>query len=123
LTGKLVAIKVMDDVLSHDLVARRTISEIQILTQLSLMPNNHHTSKIHDIVLYQEGEDYNVLLVMDFEKSDLKNVLTTTADIEFTEDHVMILLYNTLCSLSYLHSAGVMHRDLKPANILMDDLC
>lgn len=87
------------------------------------MPNNHHTSKIHDIVLYQEGEDYNVLLVMDFEKSDLKNVLTTTADIEFTEDHVMILLYNTLCSLSYLHSAGVMHRDLKPANILMDDLC
>ena len=41
----------------------------------------------------------------------------------FTSDHVIVLFYNLLCSLSYLHSAGIMHRDLKPANILLDSKC
>jgi serine/threonine protein kinase len=32
-------------------------------------------------------------------------------------------MYNCLCGLSYMHSAGIIHRDLKPANILINEDC
>lgn len=39
------------------------------------------------------------------------------------EEHIVIIIYNVLCALYYLHSANVVHRDLKPANILINDCC
>lgn len=44
-------------------------------------------------------------------------------DFELSEDHVKILMYNMLCGMNFLHTAGIMHRDLKPANILVDENC
>ena len=41
----------------------------------------------------------------------------------FKEDHLIALIYNLLCSLNFIHSAGIMHRDLKPANILVNEKC
>jgi len=42
---------------------------------------------------------------------------------EISEDHVVTILYNLLCALNYMHSAGIVHRDLKPANLLIDSNC
>lgn len=39
------------------------------------------------------------------------------------EDHVKVILYNSLCALNYLHSANIVHRDLKPGNLLMNSNC
>jgi len=50
-------------------------------------------------------------------------VFNSTKGIEFNEDHVLTILYNTLCAINFLHSANIMHRDIKPANILVDVDC
>ena len=42
---------------------------------------------------------------------------------DLTEDHILHIIYNTVCALKFLHSANVLHRDLKPANILIDTDC
>ena len=40
-----------------------------------------------------------------------------------SETHIITLLFNTLCGLKYVHSAGIYHRDLKPANCLVNRDC
>ncbi len=32
-------------------------------------------------------------------------------------------MYQLLCGLKYIHSAGVLHRDIKPSNCLVDSSC
>ena len=32
-------------------------------------------------------------------------------------------VYNSLCALAFIHSAGIMHRDIKSANILISPSC
>ena len=63
-----------------------------------------------------------IFLVMDFTNNDMKNVLLTVPNgTKLDEDHVVVILYNLLCCINFLHTANIMHRDLKPANILLDN--
>lgn len=40
-----------------------------------------------------------------------------------SDEHIKFFVYQTLCALKYLHSAGVLHRDLKPSNLLLNSDC
>jgi serine/threonine protein kinase len=62
-----------------------------------------------------------LFLVVEYHKSDLKK--TMAAGTYITEDHIVIMMYNALCSINFMHSANIMHRDIKPANLLIDDTC
>jgi mitogen-activated protein kinase 1/3 len=53
----------------------------------------------------------------------LKKLFTVDTPPNFSDMHVMVILYNLLCALNYIHTANLMHRDLKPANILINDEC
>lgn len=90
------------------------------------MKDNVFTSRIIDVI-YAKGEPEDnctfVFLVMLYQKSNLKKLLKQTDKIEFTENHIITIFYNLLCSLNYVHSAGLIHRDIKPANILIDENC
>ena len=58
---------------------------------------------------------------MDSMESDLDQLLKHKLD--FSEMHLVKLIYNALCSVSFLHEANIMHRDLKSANILISSDC
>lgn len=58
---------------------------------------------------------------MEYIDADLKKVLKST--ITLSDLHIQVILYNMMCCLKYLHSAGVLHRDIKPSNVLIDEDC
>jgi mitogen-activated protein kinase 1/3 len=102
---------------------RKLVSEIELLRNFSSMSNNMHTSALLDVITEPNLEGDWLFLVMEYFPSDLKKVLNRSSTIEFNEDHVLIITYNIICAINYIHSAGIMHRDIKPANILIDDNC
>ena len=65
----------------------------------------------------------HLFLVMELGQLDLKQMLDTVPKTEIDTCHIITILYNILCALSYLHSANLVHRDLKPSNLLIDSNC
>ena len=59
---------------------------------------------------------------MELQSGDLKSLMDTK-NLIFEEEHALIVLYNTLCAINFLHSAKVIHRDIKPSNILVNSNC
>ena len=53
--------------------------------------------------------------------SDLRKVYR--GQFFLTERHLKTIMFNLLCGIKYIHSAGVMHRDIKPANLLILQDC
>lgn len=54
---------------------------------------------------------------------NLHEILTNPNKFILDREQTIILVYNLLMSIKFLHSAGIMHRDLKPANILLTADC
>jgi len=84
------------------------------------MKNNTFTTKIYDILV---PDSNTIFLVLEYMETDLKKIFASVGELNFSENHMLIILYNLLCALNFMHSANVMHRDIKPANILIDANC
>ena len=56
-------------------------------------------------------------------EKDLKNLLDSTTNLTISDDCILVLIYNMLCSLKFIHKAGIVHRDIKPSNILTNSKC
>ncbi len=68
------------------------------------------------------GDFREIFLVMDLMDSDLQKVIANREE-KLDDAHIQWLVYQLLCALNYMHSAGIFHRDLKPANILVSADC
>lgn len=123
-----VAIKLVKNCFKDGYNARKLLSEIQIMRKLTEQKNNCFTTHIYDVIFPEIDESSEdpleyVFIVMDYEESDLKQLLNEYESLNFSEEHIKIIMYNIICSLNYLHSANIFHRDIKPANILIDYNC
>ena len=61
-----------------------------------------------------------VCIIMELGEADLKYVLQSVPETSISESNVIIILYNCLLALNFIHSANIIHRDLKPHNLLID---
>lgn len=58
---------------------------------------------------------------MEYIETDLDQLMKH--QIDFTEHHLLKVVYNCLLAISFVHQCNIMHRDIKPANILLDSKC
>lgn len=90
------------------------------------MKNNIFVTQILDVILASENQleckgMKGIFFVMEYISNDIKQMIKNVNAEQFEEMHIKIILYNLLCAMNYVHSAGIMHRDIKPANLLVDD--
>lgn len=77
---------------------------------------------LYDIIIPEDPASFNTLyLVMELCESDLASMFTQK--LYLSENKIVYIIYNLLCSLKYVHSSGLIHRDIKPANILINSDC
>lgn len=122
------AIKFIKCDFGSTLALRNIIREISILRQFGSSNRNFCVTKLYDVILAVKpdqpiSEAKGVFLVLKYKPNDLKQMITDIDPADLKEAHVKIIVYNMLCSLNFIHTAGIMHRDIKPANVLIDDQC
>ncbi|MBM3788225.1 MAG: serine/threonine protein kinase, partial [Acidobacteria bacterium] len=109
-TGRLDAMKVLTDDVSHDLEqVERFLHEIQVQARLE------HPNIAQVRTAFCEGR--TLIMVMeqvDGDALDLQIGRTLPAPIE-----TMRIIDQVLQALGYAHAKGVIHRDVKPGNILI----
>lgn len=115
-TNEIVAIKKIAHMFVDVEDTKRVLREIYILRHL----HSPFIVRLRDVFVTSSFKSDNTLyIVMDYMETDLNKVISSNQFFEI--DHVRYIIYQTLCGLLYMHSAGIIHRDIKPANILLNE--
>jgi serine/threonine-protein kinase len=112
LLGRLVAIKLLDPLLTSDLTNAKRFREEALATSLLSHPN---LISIIDFGLSENGEPY---LIMDYLSG--KNLSETIKESgAISVEHCLDIFIQVCDGLGHAHKQGVIHRDLKPGNIML----
>lgn len=118
-TKQRVAIKKVMDLFGSKTDTIRLLREIQILRHLS---GNRHIVSIKDLMTPAPSERFDhIYLVLGYMPADLHKVIHSSN--KLTNKHICYMVYQILCALRFMHSAGIVHRDLKPSNVLVNRTC
>lgn len=122
-----VAIKLIQNYTKFDYECVKLIREIQLMRQLTVLQKTKMfecAPELIDIIVprkQEEGAGPALFLIQTAFGTDLKGLIDLSPHANLTEDHLLLILYNLLCALKFMHSANILHRDLKPSNILINE--
>lgn len=116
-TKQTVALKKIFDAFQNSTDAQRTFREIIYLQQLNAIG---HENIIQLTNVMRAENDKDIYLTFEYMEINLHAVIRANI---LQEVHKRYILYQTLKSVKFLHTGGMLHRDLKPSNVLLNSDC
>uniref|UniRef100_A0A8C9TMM4 Stress-activated protein kinase JNK n=1 Tax=Scleropages formosus TaxID=113540 RepID=A0A8C9TMM4_SCLFO len=92
----------------RELVLMKCVNHKNIIGLLNVFTPQKTLEEFQDVYLVMELMDANLCQVI---------------QMELDHERLSYLLYQMLCGIKHLHSAGIIHRDLKPSNIVVKSDC
>lgn len=114
-----VAIKRISRVFFDSRQAQRIYREIRILRHL----DHPNVLKLVNICIPSNLEQFDDLYIIFPAYDHDINMIFSDPGQPLGEIHVRWFLYQLLCGLKYIQSAGILHRDIKSGNILINKKC
>ncbi|CAF0832951.1 unnamed protein product [Brachionus calyciflorus] len=112
-----VAIKKLSKPFQNATHAKRAYREFCIM---NLVNHKNIISLLNAFTPQKTVDEFiDVYLVMELMDANLCQVI----QMELDHERISYLLYQMLCGIKHLHSAGIIHRDLKPSNIVVKSDC
>ncbi|KAG8184590.1 hypothetical protein JTE90_005204 [Oedothorax gibbosus] len=117
LTEQNVAIKKLSRPFQNVTHAKRAYREFKLM---KLVNHKNIIGLLNAFTPQKTMEEFqDVYLVMELMDANLCQVIQMDLD----HERMSYLLYQMLCGIKHLHSAGIIHRDLKPSNIVVRGDC
>ncbi|XP_073843591.1 stress-activated protein kinase JNK-like [Musca autumnalis] len=116
-TNTRVAIKKLVRPFQNVISAKRAYRELKLMK----LVNHKNIIGLLDVFSPQDNleEFQDIYLVMELMDTNLSAIVGIGLD----HDRLSYLIYQMLCGIRHLHSAGIIHRDLKPSNIVVNANC
>ncbi|XP_077999736.1 stress-activated protein kinase JNK-like isoform X2 [Glandiceps talaboti] len=116
-SGQNVAIKKLSRPFQNVTHAKRAYREFVLM---KLCNHKNIIGLLNAFTPQRTFEDFqDVYLVMELMDANLCQVIQMDLD----HERMSYLMYQLLCGIKHLHSAGIIHRDLKPSNIVVRSDC
>lgn len=116
-SGQNVAIKKLSRPFQNVTHAKRAYREFVLM---KLVNHKNIIGLLNAFTPQRSLEEFqDVYLVMELMDANLCQVIQMDLD----HERMSYLLYQMLCGIKHLHSAGIIHRDLKPSNIVVKSDC